>query len=665
MLDVSEIGPPLYLSGEEGARLQPGGAAVANGAAAGRAVPGQWDGHEPVIPAAGGDPPDANVGIEELSGAVQRADGCEEEEPAGGSAPSVAQVWQDWRLPLAAQALGSASGAGPRSPVVGEVGAVAACQPERSRMPCQPERVVAPGAGRTKTAVRARDAELAALKVKREPAAAASKEKRAAEVKARTLEATEFAGDRAGYKHLGSDEPQAPKGLAVTTVGRTASLVDEGPRAGAQATPAIVEAAGDSASGRVGAAVIPARGVFGSTVCLVPGPAWSFGGLLLEAGEMAAFMMRVGAATQRLCPARRAGARAILRIAAREPTEGEAAQSGLSPRASACEAGDGPEGSRAALLLRLRWARGGAAPAPGDGAEDLLQLHGRPASPPVRPPPRAEQGGAPAPAAGPISSGDRGQARALAPPPPTWEPEREGVTTDGGPPTSTEGPSPPPPPPSRGARSAADDLQAPRREAPIGTTASSGAGGPCWGATLAALCEAEAEVTYLRDEVLRLRANAAARAGRGVEVDFLTAYRSLEEWARACREAENYVMVACFTLDHPAVVAYLEEVRARGVVVRVLYSGRGEAGTLLQAPRLRRLRACGCEVRAHVGAPLHAKVMLTEQVVVLGSGNRTAAGEAHSERGVSLRGLPEQQLREQKEWFERLFEAAGPFEFWA
>ena len=100
-------------------------------------------------------------------------------------------------------------------------------------------------------------------------------------------------------------------------------------------------------------------------------------------------------------------------------------------------------------------------------------------------------------------------------------------------------------------------------------------------------------------------------------------------------------------------------------MVRVLYSGRGEALTIVQAPRLRRLRACGCEVRAHVGAPLHAKVMLTEQVVVLGSGNRTAAGEAHSERGVSLRGLPEQQLREQRQWFEQLFEAAGPFEFWA
>ena len=198
-----------------------------------------------------------------------------------------------------------------------------------------------------------------------------------------------------------------------------------------------------------------------------------------------------------------------------------------------------------------------------------------------------------------------------------------------------------------------------------GAAAGTGAGGPCWGATLAALYEAEAEVTLLRDEVARLRSEAAARAGRGVEVDFLTAFRSLEEWARACREAENYVMVACFTLDHPAIVAYLEQVRARGVVVRVLYSGRDEAMTLLQVPRLRRLRACGCEIRGHVGAPLHAKVMLTEQVVVLGSGNRTAAGEAHSERGVSLRGLPEQQLREQRQWFEQLFEAAGPLEFWA
>ena len=1090
MLDVSESGPPLCLTGEEGARLQLGGAAVGNGAAAGRAAPGQWNGQEPLIPAAGGGPSAADVEIKELSGAVLRADGCEEEEPAepaGGGAPSVAHVWQDWRLPLAAQALGSASracavgaggdqerktygqfcgpgeaedrarlryprvgalepagghraaprpnrgrpgglrpdaaahapasltmdglghidaacgwapseelrdaqfrrgaigplgsgsGAGQRSPVVGEVGAAAARQRERPRMPCEPGRVAAPGAGWTRSAVQARDAELAALKVKREPAAAASKERwievaeeggggpvrrpgkysrfadtkasprRAAEFKARVLEATELAGDRAGYKYLGSDEPQALKELVGTTVVRTASLVDEGPCAGAPAASAIVEAAGGAASVRVGAAGIPARGVRGSTVGLAQSTAWYFGGLLHEAGEVAALMTRVAAATQYLYPACRASARAILRIADRgltegeaaqsglSPsssaceagdgpadrglTEGEAAQSGLSPNSSACEAGDGPEDARSRQQLQAGvnlegdvtepevparavhlaavpehvpvksapaplgmliapapehapvkappaplgmliggspsppyspWGAAARGPPldcyPPDGhcaptrmhddayaplqrvIEVLLQQHGLPAPPPVRAPPRAEQGGAPTSAAGSSSSGDRGQARASAPAPPTWEPEREGVATDGGPSSSTEGPPPPPPPPAGGARSAADEVRArrwhaqwqtpavaaprpptselgregaaadggnaigqrrgqktsatqtepnrslptlgdgdcdvdsfleefeemvgltndgsgmsaverirvlgtcltgtrqrayrveleqarrsgrladdpgdvyrslkermrgpkegllesergcravraapaaggalgpaaaPRREAPIGATAGTGAGGPCWGATLAALSEAEAEVTHLRDEVLRLRADAAARVGRGVDVDFLTAYRSLEEWARACREAENYVMVACFTLDHPAVIAYLEQVRARGVAVRVLYSGRGEALTIVQAPRLRRLRACGCEVRAHVGAPLHAKVMLTEQVVVLGSGNRTAAGEAHSERGVSLRGLPEQQLREQRQWFEQLFEASGPFEFWA
>ena len=166
-------------------------------------------------------------------------------------------------------------------------------------MPCEPGRVAAPGAGWTSSAVQARDAELAALKVKREPAAAASKDRwievaegggggpvrrlgkcsrfadtkasprRAAEFKARVLEATELAGDHAGYKHLGSDEPQALKELVGTTVVRTAARGDGGPWAGAPAASARVEAAGGAASGRVGAAGIPARGVRGSTVGLV------------------------------------------------------------------------------------------------------------------------------------------------------------------------------------------------------------------------------------------------------------------------------------------------------------------------------------------------------------------------------------------------------------
>ena len=176
-----------------------------------------------------------------------------------------------------------------------------------------------------------------------------------------------------------------------------------------------------------------------------------------------------------------------------------------------------------------------------------------------------------------------------------------------------------------------------------------------------ALRDSEAEVALLRAEVLQLREEAAAPAGRGVAVDFLTAQGTLGEWSRACEKAESYVMVACFTFDHPAVVGYLELARTRGLLVRVLFSGRDKALTNNQGPRLQRLRACGCEVRAHKGSRLHAKVMLTEQVVVLGSCNFTTSSVANAERGVLLRGLTAEQLLEQRQWYEQLWEVAAPF----
>jgi len=121
------------------------------------------------------------------------------------------------------------------------------------------------------------------------------------------------------------------------------------------------------------------------------------------------------------------------------------------------------------------------------------------------------------------------------------------------------------------------------------------------------------------------------------------------------------VMVACFTFDHPDVVGYLEQARTRGLLVRVLFSGRDKALANNQTPRLQRLRACGCEVRAHKKSRLHAKVLLTEQVVVLGSCNFTSASLANTERGVLLRGLSEEELISQRQWYEQLWEAAAPF----
>ena len=126
-------------------------------------------------------------------------------------------------------------------------------------------------------------------------------------------------------------------------------------------------------------------------------------------------------------------------------------------------------------------------------------------------------------------------------------------------------------------------------------------------------------------------------------------------------EAESYVYVACFTLDHPAVVGYLEQARSRGLTVRIVFSGRDRALTNNQGPRLQRLRACGCEVRWHKGSRLHAKVLMTEREIVIGSCNFTTASLANAERGVRLQELTEAELLAEKEWYEQLFEAAAPY----
>ncbi|CAK0840013.1 unnamed protein product, partial [Prorocentrum cordatum] len=175
------------------------------------------------------------------------------------------------------------------------------------------------------------------------------------------------------------------------------------------------------------------------------------------------------------------------------------------------------------------------------------------------------------------------------------------------------------------------------------------------------LRDSEAEVVRLREEVQQLKAQLGATSRRGAVTEFLSASETLAAWARACGEAESYVYVACFTFDQPGVVNYLEAARARGLTARLVFSGRDKALTNNQGPRLQRLRACGCEVRAHKGSRLHAKVMMTEREIVLGSCNFTTASLGNVERGASLQELSEETVLEQKEWFEQLFEAAAPF----
>ena len=512
--------------------------------------------------------------------------------------------------------------------------------------------------------------------------------------------------------------------LVITAVVRTASLVDEGLRAGVQAASDVFEAAGDSASdvvaatgnlveGVLTAAVDVVQGVSDATVGLVQSAAWSFGELLHETCEVATVVMRFAAAFQCCYLVYRAAAWVAPRSADREYTDGEAAQRGLSPSSSACEAGDGPE--RSQVLQRLQVASqfgspGGAASSADGASSPIVALwretpFGTPAGGGGPRPELLKLQGSAAASLRDLEGSDRQRAarardlaacgavvaaRLLEAAPgashsDTFDLCEFEVEVTG----------------SRGAlyivRLRAGLLAAAMLPATCSCPDFARHGsGPCKHIGAAWCCAvdgnfgelvelslsagrrakaareqqdmfwnalrgSEAEIALLRAEVLQLRAEAAAPARSGAAIGFLTAHRTLEEWARACEEAESYVMVACFTFDHPDVVGYLEQARTRGLLVRVLFSGRDKALANNQTPRLQRLRACGCEVRAHKKSRQHAKVLLTERAVVLGSCNFTSASMANTERGVLLRGLPEEELISQRQWYEQLWEAAAPF----
>ena len=52
---------------------------------------------------------------------------------------------------------------------------------------------------------------------------------------------------------------------------------------------------------------------------------------------------------------------------------------------------------------------------------------------------------------------------------------------------------------------------------------------------------------------------------------------------------------------------------------------------------------------------------MTDREVIVGSCNYTDASQSNVERGAAARLLPEAAVIQQKEWFERLFEATGKF----
>ena len=177
---------------------------------------------------------------------------------------------------------------------------------------------------------------------------------------------------------------------------------------------------------------------------------------------------------------------------------------------------------------------------------------------------------------------------------------------------------------------------------------------------LRALREAEDEASRLREEVkarddenrmLEARLESLALApvaspAAAVEVRRLTSDASREEWHRAIDAATEAVRLACYTFDLPSVVDRLKAARKRSVAVRLMFSHQDRTLTRNQMLRLQELRGVGCDVRAWKRGRMHAKWLIADAVLVVGSRNLTEASQANLERGVRLRGLPAAEVAE-------------------
>ena len=154
---------------------------------------------------------------------------------------------------------------------------------------------------------------------------------------------------------------------------------------------------------------------------------------------------------------------------------------------------------------------------------------------------------------------------------------------------------------------------------------------------------------------------AADEAPTSQDVTFGSAAGTLAAWIRVIGEARDTIRVACFTFDSEAFVAALLQARGRDVPVKLIFSGRDRHLTRNQEPRLQQLRASGCQVRAYNRVRCHAKVVLTDSYVVVGSCNLTEASQGNVERSVVVQ-LSSDDRELNEHWYDSLFDTASPFD---
>ena len=127
--------------------------------------------------------------------------------------------------------------------------------------------------------------------------------------------------------------------------------------------------------------------------------------------------------------------------------------------------------------------------------------------------------------------------------------------------------------------------------------------------------------------------------GVGTALDILGAYETLLQWTNEIDRAQTYVCVIAFTFDLLQVVNALMKARKRlGPHVRVIFDRNmfNSNQTKNQRPAAIQLRANGVQVRTGPVGRVHAKVLLTDSVIMLGSTNSTAASQQNEEWTVAI-----------------------------
>ena len=94
--------------------------------------------------------------------------------------------------------------------------------------------------------------------------------------------------------------------------------------------------------------------------------------------------------------------------------------------------------------------------------------------------------------------------------------------------------------------------------------------------------------------------------------------------------------------------------------IRIAFSGRDLRTTRNQESRLQQLRAAGAEIRGS-RTRLHAKWLLADDVVVVGSSNFTHASSTNIERNAVITNMSRNQLDEEISFFQEVWDASAPF----